>query len=212
MVEGHATVDDDAYQVESHVEERQDQGRQVGHFQVLAAAPELERAEPGVADGDQRTDRYPHRQGFVERRVEAEQRPDRRAGADARQVRLAPGEDTQGGPGHGRAQVQHHVAQHQRHDVHADAAQGAHQHRAQHTQQQRGGQVAQGRLAPAAAPGMEHEDAHQGENVDIHQHQGGDIQLHGRSFRRIPGDERQTLAGCVGMTFGARQSGSCQAL
>ncbi|MNP03887.1 hypothetical protein D3C76_957850 [compost metagenome] len=202
-VEGHATVDDDAHAVEAHVEERQRQGRHIGHLQALAATPELVGAEPGVTDGDQRTDGNPHGEGVVEGGIEAEQRPDRRAGANAWPMRLAPGEHAHGGPGHRRAEMQHDVAQHQGQDVHADAAQTA-QHGAEDAEQQCGGQVAEGRLAAATAPGVEHEDAHQGEDVDIHQHQGGDVQLHEPSSRRDGGDKRLGIAGRVGMVVGAR--------
>ncbi|MNN41260.1 hypothetical protein D3C81_1553670 [compost metagenome] len=186
------------------MEEGQHQGRHVGHFQALAAAPEFEGAEPGVGDGHHRTEHHPHRQRLIEGRIEAEQHPDRRAGADARQVRLAPGEHAHGGPVHRPAELQRHIADDQGHEVHADAAQAA-EHGGQRAEQQHGRQVAEGRLAAATAPGVEHEDAHQGEDVDIHKHQGGDVQLHAPSSRCRPGDEWQGIAGRVGMAVGARE-------
>ncbi|MDT4874026.1 hypothetical protein FQZ97_1093020 [compost metagenome] len=102
--------------------------------------------------------------------------------------------------------MQHHVADDEGHEVHADAAQAA-EYGGQGAEQQHRGQVTEGRLAAATAPGVEHEEAHQREDVDIHKHQGGDVQLHVPSSRRDGGDKRLAIAGRVGMVVGAREWG-----
>ena len=77
---------------------------------------------------------------------------------------LALDKQAHGGPVHCRAHQEHHIAYHQRDEVHAHPAHD-HQCRAEGGQQQHHAKIAQGGLT-YAMPGMHGEQAHQAKNED----------------------------------------------